>query len=133
MIAYSVYFQEFHVKNDYFELHLITNDSRQTDEQVTNLDSVVVNLFSAELTESEKSLLSEDLNFCPRPNSYNKGKLVEDTKAFTMRMRLKSHFADRGDSHSQEKYPNVITKSDWRPPKQGRDLEAFCESCRISS
>ena len=40
-------------------------------------------------------------------------------------MRLKSHFADRGDSHSQEKYPDFIPKSDWQPPKQGRDLEAF--------
>ena len=39
--------------------------TRQTDEQVTNLDSVVVNLSSAELTESEKSLLSKGLNFCP--------------------------------------------------------------------
>ena len=39
--------------------------SRQTDEQVTNLDSVVVNLSSAELTESEKSLLSKGLKFLP--------------------------------------------------------------------
>ena len=99
--------------------------TRQTDEQVTNLDSVVVNLSSAELTESEKSLLSKGLNFCTRPKSYDKGKLVEDTQAFTRRMRLKSHFADRGDSHSQEKYPDFIPKSDWQPPNQGRDLEAF--------
>ena len=40
-------------------------------------------------------------------------------------MRLKSHFADRSDSRSQEKYPDFIPKSDWQPPKQGRDLEAF--------
>ena len=99
--------------------------TRQTDEQATNLDSVVVNLSSAELTESEKSLLSKGLNFCPRPKSYDKGKLVEDTKAFTRCMRLKSHFADRSDSRSQEKYPDFIPKSDWQPPKQGRDLEAF--------
>ena len=99
--------------------------TRQTDEQATNLDSVVVNLSSAELTESEKSLLSKGLNFCPRPKSYDKGKLVEDTKAFTRRMRLKSHFADRSDSRSREKYPDFIPKSDWQPPKQGRDLEAF--------
>ena len=99
--------------------------TRQTDKQATNLDSVVVNLSSAELTESEKSLLSKGLNFCPRPKSYDKGKLVEDTKAFTRRMRLKSHFADRSDSRSQEKYPDFIPKSDWQPPKQGRDLEAF--------
>ena len=99
--------------------------TRQTDEQATNLDSVVVNLSSAELKESEKSLLSKGLNFCPRPKSYDKGKLVEDTKAFTRRMRLKSHFADHSDSRSQEKYPDFIPKSDWQPPKQGRDLEAF--------
>ena len=40
-------------------------------------------------------------------------------------MSLKSHFADRGDSHSQEKYPDFIPKSDWQPSKQGHDLEAF--------
>ena len=99
--------------------------TRQTDEQVTNLDSVVVNFSSAKLTESEKSLLSKCLNFCPRPKSYDKGKLVEDTKAFTRRMRFKPRFANHGDSHSQEKYPDFIPKSDWQPPKQGRDLEAF--------
>ena len=49
----------------------------------------------------------------------------EDTKAFTRRMRLSFHFAERGDSHSQEKYPDFIPKMDWQPPKQGRDLEAF--------
>ena len=107
--------------------------TRQTDKQVTNLESVVVNLSSAELTESEKSLLSKGLNFCPKPKSYDKGKLVEDTKAFTRRMKLKSHFADRGGSHSQEKYTSFIPRSDWQPPKQSRDLEMFDESCRISS
>ena len=40
-------------------------------------------------------------------------------------MRLMFHFADRGDSHCQEKYPDFIPKSDWQPKKQGRDLEAF--------
>ena len=97
----------------------------QTDKQVTNLNSVVVNLSSPELTESEKSLLSKGLNFCPQPKSYDKGKLVEDTKAFTRRMRLKSHFADHSDSPSEEKYPDFIPKSYWQPLKQGCDLEGF--------
>ena len=26
---------------------------------------------------------------------------------------------------TQEEYPDFIPKSDWQPPKQGRDLEAF--------
>ena len=49
---------------------------------------------------------------------------VKDAKLI-WEMRLKSHFADRSDSRSQEKYPDFIPKSDWQPPKQGRDLEAF--------
>ena len=59
---------------NYLEVGRFKRKTRQTAEQATNLDSVVVNLSSAELTESEKSLLSKGLNFCPRPKSYDKGK-----------------------------------------------------------
>ena len=55
-------------------------------------DNFVVNLSSHDLNESEKSLLSKGLGFCPRPKGYDRGKLIEDTLAFSRRMRLKSHF-----------------------------------------
>ena len=52
----------------------------------------VVNLSSYDLTESEKTLLSKGLSFCPHPKDYDRGKLIEDTLAFSRRMRMKSHF-----------------------------------------
>lgn len=111
----------------------------------------VVNLSSKELSEPEKALLSKGLSFCPRPKGYDRGKLIEDTMAFSRRMRLKSHFSnvdkfdnaidpdDDPDNPSQttdvsdtsdsgEKYPKFIPKSGWQPPKQGRDLETFVNS-----
>ena len=53
----------------------------------------VVNLSSVQLTEAEQSLLSKGLNFCPRPVSYDHGKLVDDTKQFSRRIRLRAHFS----------------------------------------
>ena len=68
-------------------------------------DKVVVNLSSVELSESETSLLSKGLGFCPRPKSYDRGELVEDNYAFSRRMRLKSHFSGFPDTRAPEKYP----------------------------
>ena len=93
------------------------------------LEPLVFNLSSVDLTESENRLLSKGLGFCPRPKSYDRGNLLHDTKVFSRRMRLKSHFNDRDDTNrSSEKYPNFVPKSDWQPPKQGPDLETFISS-----
>ena len=114
-------------------------------------DNFVVNLSSHDLNESEKSLLSKGLGFCPRPKGYDRGKLIEDTLAFSRRMRLKSHFTkvDLFDNtidpdndpdnpsqtaninyttDSKEKYFTFIPKSHWQPPRQGHDLETFVSS-----
>ena len=88
----------------------------------------MANLSNVELSESESSLLSKGLGFCPRPKSYDRGELVEDTYAFSRRMRLKSHFSGFLDTRVPEKYPEFVEKSDWQPPKQGRDLETFISS-----
>lgn len=72
---------------------------------------VVVNLSSVELSESETSLLSKGLGFCPHPKSYDRGKLVEDTNAFSRRLRLKSHFHSFPDSRTPEIYPEFVEKS----------------------
>ena len=50
----------------------------------------MVNLSSVQLTEAEQSLLSKGLNFCPGPVSYNHGKLIDDTKQFSRRIRLRA-------------------------------------------
>ena len=52
----------------------------------------MVNLSNVQLTEAEKSLLSKSLNFCPRPLSYDHGKFIDDTKQFSRRIRLRTHF-----------------------------------------
>ena len=95
-------------------------------------DKVVVNLSSVELSESESFLLSKGLGFCPRPKSYDRGKLVEDTNAFSRRLRLKSHFHSFLETCTPEKYPEFIEKSDWQPPKQSRDLETFISSGNLT-
>ena len=99
---------------------------KNTDRQVN--DNVVVNLSSVKLTQPEKALLSRGLGFCPRPKSYDRGKLIEDNLAFNRRLRLKSHFSECVDTRPKETYPDFVLKSDWQPPKQGRDLETFISS-----
>ena len=51
-----------------------------------------------------------------------------DNYAFSWHMRLKSHFSGFPDTRAPEKYPEFVEKSDWQPPKQGRDLETFISS-----
>ena len=48
-------------------------------------------------------------------------------------MRLKSHFSGFPDTRAPEKYPEFVEKSDWQPPKQGRDLETFISSVESES
>ena len=78
-------------------------------------DKVVVNLSSVELSESESSLLSKALGFCPRPKSYDRGELIEDNYAFSRRMRLKSHFSGFPDTRAPEKYPDLSKRVTGNP------------------
>ena len=73
-----------------------------------NDDKVVVNLSSVELSESDSSLLSKGLGFCPRPKSYDRGELIEDNYAFSRCMHLKSHFSGFPDTRAPEKYPEFV-------------------------
>lgn len=73
-------------------------------------DKVVLELSSVELSESETSLLSKGLGFCPRPKSYDRGKLVEDTNAFSRRLRLKSHFHSFPDTHIPRYTLNLLKR-----------------------
>ena len=109
----------------------------------------VINLSSHSLSEHEQSLLAKGLNFCPRPTSFDRGKLTEDTKAFSRRLRLKSHFTkpdpkfdntkepitDKqqppcydSDIDEPDRYHQFKPKSDWQPPLQSRTLETFIQN-----
>ena len=78
-------------------------------------DKVVVNLSSVELSESQSSLLSKGLGFCPRPKSYDRGELVETTYAVSRRMYLKSCCRGFLDTRAPEKYPEFVESVTGNP------------------
>ena len=59
------------------------------------------------LTRQEESLLAKGLNFCPKPPHVDRGSVIEDNKAFSRKMRLKSHFYK-----AEPLYDNSSTPSD---------------------
>jgi hypothetical protein len=86
-----------------------------------------LNVSSVTLSDSETSLLSKGLNFCPTPREVNDLQLREDARAFFRRLRLKEHFSrkdSKEDSASKpqdaievlEKHPFYRPKSTWEPP-----------------
>ncbi|XP_061196804.1 uncharacterized protein LOC133205080 [Saccostrea echinata] len=86
----------------------------------------VLNKSSVPLSESETSLLSKGLNFCPTPHEVDEKQVREDTRAFFRRLRLKEHFSrkdcddDSYDSsqpqlYDLEKHKLYRPKSNWEP------------------
>ncbi|XP_048729663.2 uncharacterized protein LOC125647009 [Ostrea edulis] len=73
----------------------ITTDMPSELESHTN---AILNLSSVVLSDSETSLLSKGLYFCPVPREIDEKQLREDTRAFFRRMRLKEHFSSRQKS-----------------------------------
>lgn len=73
---------------------------------INNNSHTVVNLSSHQLTESETSLLSGGLNFCPVPGPINETKLSEELDNFARSLRIKEHFGskevERGDEVSSD-------------------------------
>lgn len=70
----------------------------------------VLNVSSVSLTESETSLLSKGLNFCPSPRDVNERAIREDTRAFFRRLRLKGHFSRKySSSDVGDKYQTYKT------------------------
>ena len=78
----------------------------------------------------EKALLLKRLWFYLRQKSNDRGKLVEDTKAFRRRMRLESHFSICDDLRSKAKYPDFIRKDDLQSSKQDCELETLITSVK---
>ena len=90
--------------------------------------NTVVNLSSVDLTDSDISLLSKGLNFCPRPKTYNAFEVEKDMEAFARRLRLKELFANKHNEESVEPTEEQLKfrpKSSFVPPKQSSTLEAF--------
>ena len=42
-----------------------------------------------------KSKLSQNLNFCPKPNRYNKKQFKNDINTFIRKVKLKAHFKNK--------------------------------------
>ncbi|XP_062596387.1 uncharacterized protein LOC134257802 [Saccostrea cucullata] len=62
----------------------------------------VLSTSSAPLSESETSLLSKGLNFCPTLHEVDEKQVREDTRAFFRRLRLKEHFSRKDFANSYD-------------------------------
>ena len=58
------------------------------------MDKYVINLSKYRLTDSEISVLSRGLNFCPTPEEPDPGQLRSDLDDLHRRLRLRYHFQD---------------------------------------
>ena len=76
------------------------------------------NLFS----KSEFSLLNKNLNFCPRPNKYNKQILNKDLLKFDRNSKLRAHF---GSTENNSNEPRFKSNSNWLPDKLPSCVETF--------
>jgi hypothetical protein len=94
----------------------------------------VVNLSNKPLTDSETSLLSKGLGFCPKPDKVNKTDLLEDMDSFYRRLRLCNHFYDDSyadDSVNESEAVPAHTfkkKSTWQPKTRDPTVECFIKA-----
>ncbi|XP_061188704.1 uncharacterized protein LOC133196871 [Saccostrea echinata] len=100
----------------------------------------VLNKSSVPLSESETSLLSKGLNFCPTPHEVDGKQVREDTRAFFRRLRLKEHFSRKNsddDSYDSsqpqlydlEKHKLYRPKSNLEPaPGKCGALESYIDA-----
>ena len=90
----------------------------------TKLDGFgnVVNLSDNLFSKSKFSVLNKNLNFCPRPNKYNKQNLNKDLLKFYRNIKLKAHFR-LTENNSNE--PRFKSNSNWLPDKLPSCVETF--------
>ena len=82
----------------------------------------VVNLSDNLFPKSEFSLLNTNLNFCPRPNQYNKQNLNKDLLKFYRNIKLRAHF---GSTENNSNEPRFKSNSNWLPDKLPSCVETF--------
>ena len=100
------------------------------DRVYTDGRQIVVNLSSRNLTETENSLLSKGLSFCPTPVGIDEYTLRKDVLEFVRRIRLKEYFYKDEDVDGDfSEIPAFRNKSTWCPDKN-RDifLEAYASA-----
>ena len=89
----------------------------------------VINLSSATLSESDLSLLSKGLSFCPVPKFIDELKVKSDLQAFLRRLRLKGFFHKKPVTPSAQYDSNAAIfkpKSSFTPPaNRDKHLETF--------
>ena len=82
----------------------------------------MVNLSDNLFSKSEFSLLNKNLNFCPRPNKYNKKKLNKDLLKFYRNIKLRAQF---GSTENNSNEPRFKSNSNWLPDKLPSCVETF--------
>ncbi len=110
-------------------------------------DRCVINLSSHNLNESERSVLSKGLTFCPTPGEPNIQDIKRDLKDFFRRLKLRAHYFEEDplpdtnqptlDSYlatpgpsSQVDVSKFKPKSFWEPKSDKVDpaIETFCRA-----
>ena len=78
------------------------------------------------LTDTEISLLSKGLSFCPTPKYIDHNELEADLDEFARKVRCKWYFKDSPTDDFSET-PAFRTKSKWQPPRAAIDarIEVF--------
>ena len=82
----------------------------------------MVNLSDNLFSKSEFSLLDKNLNFCPRPNKYNKQNLNKDLVKFYRNIKLRAHFGSTGNNSNE---PRFKSNSNWLQDKLPSCVETF--------
>ena len=82
----------------------------------------VVNLYDKPFSKSEFCLLNKNLNFCPRPNKFNKQKFNKDLLEFYRNIKLRAHF---GSTENNSNEPRFKSNSNWLPDKLPSCVETF--------
>ena len=80
----------------FFKIKSVEDYSKFVSSVLPRVDTAVVNLSDANLTEHQISLLSKGLNFCPTPGAADMGELRRDLDSFHRKLKFKAHF-HKGD------------------------------------
>ena len=84
-----------------------------------------MNLSNKKFTKHEFELLNKNLNFCPRPNQFNKSNFNEDLQAFFRGVKLKAHFCNNQPNEPSEDLFGPPKDSTWTPKYMNHTVQTF--------
>ena len=87
-----------------------------TERENINMNTVI-NISNVPLSDSEISLLSRGLSFCPKPSRINKFQIKEDVQQFSRWLRLREYFHNSDETTNETLNP-FKRKSKWATPNQ---------------